>query len=76
MAKVVIKLIVVTRITNINNSLTMIRLVCESYLTSFLFRVGMSKLFCSFSVSFNFAFYGAIEFREGSDKIKDDTLGY
>ena len=44
-------------------------------MTPFLYRVGMSKLFCSFIVGFNFAFYGAFYFREGSNKTIHDTLG-
>ena len=48
----------VTRVTNTNNSLTMIhqlRLVGE-FVTPFLGRVGIAKLFCSFGVGFNGAF--------------------
>ena len=41
-------------------------------MTPFLYRVGMSKLFCSFSVGFNSAFY----FVKGPIKTEHDTLGF
>ena len=44
-----------------------------SYVTLFLYRVGMSKLFCSFGVGFNSAFWHSL-FREGYDK--DDWLTF
>ena len=50
------KLIVATPITIINKSLTMISM---RVVTPFLYRVGLSKSFYSFSVGFNGAFYGA-----------------
>ena len=67
------QLIVATCVTNINNLLTIIMRVMWCH---FLYRVGMSKLFCSFSVGFNGAFYGGFWFCEGPDKIGYDTLGY
>ena len=57
-----IKLIVATRRTNINNP--------------FLYRVGMSKIFYSFGLGFNSAFYGAFYFVKGPIKIELDTVGF
>ena len=56
---------VASGVTKIINSL--IILVCEPRDSPFLYKVDMSKRFCSFGVGFNDAFYDAL-FREGSDK--------
>ena len=65
-----IKLTVETRIANISNSLT--RISMRSYVPPFLYRVGMSKLFYSFSVGFNSASY----FVKGPIKNDHDALGF
>ena len=46
-------------------------------MTLFLSRVSMSKLFFSFSVGFNSAFYGTLYFVKGPTKTEDyDTLDF
>ena len=42
----------------------------------FLYRVGMSKLFWSFSVGFNRAFYGTFCLVQGPIKTENDTLDF
>ena len=44
-------------------------------MTPFLYRIGMAKLFCSFSVGFIGVFCGGFLVREGSNKIEHDILG-
>ena len=45
-------------------------------MASFLYMVGISKLFCLFSVGFNSTFYGAFYFMNGAIKVERDTLGF
>ena len=45
-------------------------------MTSFLYRVGMSNLFNSFTVGFNSAFYGASYFLKDPIKSENDPLGF
>ena len=45
-------------------------------MASFLYMVGISKLFCFFSVGFNSTFYGAFYFVNGAIKVERDTLGF
>ena len=45
-------------------------------MTPFLYRVGMPKLFCSFSVGFNSAFHVAFYFVKSPIKTEYDKLGF
>ena len=45
-------------------------------MTLVLYRVGTSKLFCSFDVGFNSTFYGTFYFVEGPIKAEHNTLRF
>ena len=44
--------------------------ITESYMTLFLYRVDMTKLFCSLGVGFNSTFYGTFYFVKGQLKTE------